>query len=59
MAETAETGEAIDKDRAAEALKKAKDALENQGSALSQDEITRMRRKMQRAEARMKLASEQ
>jgi len=58
LAETAETAEALDKQRAEVAYKKAKEALESQGSALSQDEITRMRRKMQKAEARIKLVSE-
>lgn len=54
LAETAETKEEIDKDRAIEALKKAQKALMDPD--LEPDQIKKFQRKIERAQARIDLA---
>ena len=55
LAETAEVGEAIDKQRAEEALKKAQEGLKDRD--LEPNQIVTLQRKIKRAETRLKIAS--
>ena len=54
LAETAEVGEAIDKQRAEDALDKAKSGLKERD--LEPNQIAKLQRKMKRAETRLQIA---
>ncbi|NQY99171.1 MAG: ATP synthase F1 subunit epsilon [Bdellovibrionales bacterium] len=56
LAETAETGDAVDKQRAEDALEKAKSELKKPG--LGADQIEKLQFKMKKAEARIALAEQ-